>query len=424
MWLGLTCNLHCRFCYFLDRIEDPTHPEHPFMSLEKAKDICRTLVDYYGNNSIDIQGGEPTLYPQIYELVRYCADIGLSPTLITNAVELSSHEKAVRFKDAGVRDYLISVQGLGRVHDQIVGREGAHARQMRALKNVQQCGTPFRFNTVLSRGALPQLLDISKLAADSGVGVVNFLGFNPFNDQQTGKRSTEDVPRYEEIRRPLEESIDYLTAQKVEANVRYLPLCIVSEHFRPSTYGFKQLPYDLHENDYASWSWTDLPAQRAAESELSPPFGLGRRLYLGKARKPLREMNRRLPGLGSRLHQIKQRLEQYWARKEEVGGGILQERRYQEEAVVRAREYTGYRHARGCKACSLQPICDGIYGDYADLFGVDEICPVRLGKKIRDPQYYTRHQFKVIHPLDRAWLEEDFDVRDQGTGQGNTGVVE
>ncbi len=81
LWLGLTCNLRCHFCYFLDRIEDPAYPEHAFMSLEKAKAICRTLVDTYGNKSIDIQGGEPTVYPSIYQLVEYCARIGLSPTI-------------------------------------------------------------------------------------------------------------------------------------------------------------------------------------------------------------------------------------------------------------------------------------------------------------------------------------------------------
>ena len=29
LWLGQTCNLRCQFCYFLDRIEDENHPEHP-----------------------------------------------------------------------------------------------------------------------------------------------------------------------------------------------------------------------------------------------------------------------------------------------------------------------------------------------------------------------------------------------------------
>src|SRR4029453_2406627 len=61
LWLGQTCNLRCQFCYFLDRIENGNHPEHAFMSLDKAKTICQSLVEYYGNNSIDIQGGEPTL---------------------------------------------------------------------------------------------------------------------------------------------------------------------------------------------------------------------------------------------------------------------------------------------------------------------------------------------------------------------------
>ena len=34
------------------------HPEHAFMPIEKAKKICRTLVEVYGNTSIDIEGGE------------------------------------------------------------------------------------------------------------------------------------------------------------------------------------------------------------------------------------------------------------------------------------------------------------------------------------------------------------------------------
>src|SRR4030095_17203604 len=85
MWLGQTCNIRCHFCYFLDRINATDHPEHPFMTLEKAKRICSTLVDVYDNNAIDIQGGEPTLFRHINELVEHCRKIGFMATLTTNS---------------------------------------------------------------------------------------------------------------------------------------------------------------------------------------------------------------------------------------------------------------------------------------------------------------------------------------------------
>lgn len=402
LWLGQTCNLRCHFCYFLDRIENDQHPEHHFMSLEKAKAICKTLVDYYGNNSIDIQGGEPTLYRHIFELVSYCAEIGLSPTLITNAQVLSNRDIAFRYKDAGIRDFLVSVQGLGAVYDRIVGRPGAHVRQMKGLRNLQEAGIPFRFNTVLSKSALPQLPDIAELAVRTGAAVVNFLGFNPFNDQATGKRSTENVPTYSEVGQALDPVLDTLAAAGIEANVRYLPLCIVSERHRSSVYDFQQIPYDLHENDFASWSWTDLPAQRMRDAELTSPFGLGPRLKLGRLRAPLRRLAARFPGVARQLHTVKQRLERAWADRESLAS---REARYRADANMRSQEYTGYRKVAGCSTCDVASICDGFYGDYADLFGSSEARPIAIGRRVEDPQYFTHRQRKQIHPLDIGWLE-------------------
>jgi sulfatase maturation enzyme AslB (radical SAM superfamily) len=406
LWLGQTCNLRCHFCYFLDRITDEAHPQHGFMSLDKAKAICRTLADYYGNNSIDIQGGEPTLYPPIYDLVQYCAEIGLSPTLITNAIALSKYDNAVHFREAGIRDFLVSVQGLGEIYDTIVGRPGSHAWQMKALNNLQKAGVPFRFNTVVSRMALPQLLDIARLAVATGAGTVNFLGFNPFNDQSTGKRSATNVPAYTEIRGPLNEAVGYLLEHRVEVNVRYLPQCLLSEEHRNTAYGFRQLPYDLHENDYASWSWTDLPAQRTAGMALTPPYPLGKRLKLGAMRDPLRSLDRRYPALGRQMHRVKEAMERRWAGGP---GGQADTRRlealYQADGETRAREYTGYHHTEVCQGCSLRKICDGVYGDYAEMFGTAGLSPVVLAGPVTDPQHYTRLQHKVIHPLDRDWVE-------------------
>jgi pyruvate-formate lyase-activating enzyme len=402
LWLGQTCNLRCQFCYFLDRIEDESHPEHPFMTLEKAKEICRTLVQYYGNNSIDIQGGEPTLWPSIYDLVAYCASIGLAPTIITNAQALASRDAVARYRRAAIRDFLVSIQGLGPVYDLLVQRAGAHVRQMQALRNLQEEGIPFRFNTVVSKPALPQLGDIAELAVRTGAEVVNFLGFNPFNDQETGKRSRENVPRYAELGPPLDRALDILAEAGVEANVRYLPFCVVAERHRRTVYDFPQIPYDLHENDFASWSWTDLPAQRQRGAPLTPPFGLGPRLQLGALRGPVRRLAVRLPRVGAGLHRVKQRLERSWADRESE---LALEERYREEARLRAHEYTGYRHVAGCSTCDVRPICDGFYGDYVELFGAAEANAIVLGRSVTDPQHFSRDQDKKIHPDDLGWLQ-------------------
>jgi len=148
---------------------------------------------------------------------------------------------------------------------------------------------------VLTKPALGQLADIATLGVRTGAEVVNFLGFNPFNDQQTGKRSAMNVPRYAELAGPLDEALDILAAAGVEANVRYLPFCAVAKRHRKSVYDFSQIPYDLHENDFASWSWTDLPAQRMRDASLTPPIKLGPRLRLGALRAPLRRLAMELP---------------------------------------------------------------------------------------------------------------------------------
>jgi wyosine [tRNA(Phe)-imidazoG37] synthetase (radical SAM superfamily) len=402
MWLGQTCNLRCHFCYFLDKITDESHPEHAFISLEKAQDMCRTLVETYGNNSVDIQGGEPTLYPHIFELVRFCHDIGLAPTLITNAQALAKRSIVEKYLEAGIRDFLVSLQGLGEVYDQIVGRPGAHRKQLQALDNLRDVGIPFRFNCVLSQPCLAQLQEIAELTVEKEAVVINFLVFNPFHDQRTGKRSDQNVPRYRQVEESLTPVLDLLEENNVEANVRYLPLCMLSERHRKLIYNFTQIPYDLHENDFASWSWTDLPSQRIAGKALSSPLPLGPRLKLGSLRQPLRRLALELPVVGQAMHGIKQKLELRWANGKPEDS---REDLYQIEARNRSREYCGYRHPEPCMKCDLRTICDGFHGDYLDLYGHEEARPVQLGQEVKDPCHYVNDQAKLVHEDDLVWLE-------------------
>jgi hypothetical protein len=46
-----------------------------------------------------------------------------------------------------------------------------------------------------------------------------------------------------------------------------------------------------------------------------------------------------------------------------------------------------------------------IPGDYSGLFGATEARPVVLGARVADPQHFSMHQVKKIHPDDLTWLE-------------------
>lgn len=375
LWLGQTCNLRCHFCYFQNRISSAEHPDHPFMSLDKAKAICSTLRGHYGNTAIDIQGGEPTIHPDINALVSHCREIGLLPTLITNALVLDKRERCQALKDAGLRDLLVSVHGLREDYDRAVGLPGGHVRQMKALDNLVALGIPFRFNCVLAKSVLGHLAEIARLAVESGARVVNFIAFNPFEDQQKGARSGDDVPRYADVRGPLVDALDYLEQHGVEANVRYLPLCQVPERHRKSFYNFQQLPYDLHEWDYASWSWTGRNPQRRRDGDLEEPV-------------TLRWANSRSKMFG------------YEGYLEDAS--VTPEDEYRHSALIRAREHCGYKFAPACEACGLKGICDGFHGDYASLHGADEARTQDI-PLVDDPKFYISRQVKIVEDEDADW---------------------
>lgn len=413
MWLGQTCNIRCHFCYFLDRINSTDHPEHAFMTLEKAKHICSTLVDFYGNNAIDIQGGEPTLFRHINELVHHCRTIGLMPTLITNAIALQSSRRCMELKDAGIRDLLVSVQGLDDTYDAIVGVKGSAVKQRQGLENIMDAGIPIRFNSVLSKPVLPQLERIAKLAVDVNARAVNFLAFNPFEDQQiAGKRNATNVPRYSEVAPFLNAAMDILAEGGVECNVRYFPICMVEPRHRKSMFNFQQLPYDTHEWDYASWSWTGQQPQRMKWGDCSPVTDLAKETYTPVqytgAAKPIADAGRWLvtkyPSLRAPARAVHRSVSKVLRSKPAPSAELSPgENLYRDNARLRSAQHCRYEYGRACNTCDVKNICDGFHGDYASLFGTEEAQGVQLGKQIDNPKHFIGEQEKVVEKEDFGW---------------------
>jgi MoaA/NifB/PqqE/SkfB family radical SAM enzyme len=399
MWLGQTCNQRCYFCYFYSRITDIGHPEHDFMDIGKAKAVCKTLRKYYGNTSIDIQGGEPTIYGDIFELIRYCHEIGLYPTLITNGLVLGRPGVLEKYRDAGIRDFLVSLHGIGPIHDEVVGVQGAYEKIVRAIERMCEVSIPFRFNCTMSKPVIQVIPEVARKAVEYGANAVNYIAFNPFGDQEQGRRTRENVARYSDIKPHLTKAIDALEAADIEANVRYLPLCMAEPRHRKNFYNYQQLSYDTHEWDYASWLWTMMAPQMSKDGNVMPafPIGLGaRRIY-------------RCDGivLRDRYEQGHLKTRMKFA-AQCVAGGLDQWVRSKEvlcrgEARSRAARECQYIQNEVCQRCALRNICDGFHGDYAELFGMSEAAPIADISATDDPKLYIRDQEKTVEPEDASW---------------------
>ncbi|NLN93553.1 MAG: radical SAM protein [Candidatus Hydrogenedens sp.] len=398
VWLGQTCNQRCYFCYFISRIEDHSHPLHAFMSLDKAKEIMNRLRYFYGNRSVDIQGGEPTIFKEILPLVSHCREIGLSPTLITNGLVLARPGVAQEYHDAGIRDFLVSLHGYGEVHDEVVGVPGAFEKISKALENIREAEIPIRINSTMSKPVIPVLTKVAEKAIEVGALAVNYIAFNPFVDQHTGRRRNDTVARYSEIVPQLTESIDMLEEAGVEVNVRYLPLCLAEERHRKNFYNYQQLPFDLHEWDYQSWMWSMMTPQMMKEGGLNPLFRLGtgaRTLYRAD-HLYLRD--------NAEAHPFKTGIK-YAAQRTvaRIQQAVNKEKVYREEAKDRAVIDCNYTRGPACAACHLRYICDGFHGDYAEFFGMDEARPVTDVPVTEDPRVFIREQEKHVLAEDCDW---------------------
>jgi len=366
IWLGQVCNQKCFFCYFRNILDNPCHPYSKFMPLEKAQKILFLQKEIYGITTVDIQGGEPTLYPEIHKLISFCVEIEVKPTLITNGLKLSSLSFVKSLKKAGLYDVLLSVHGADKVQDELSGVKGAGKLQRKALENLLECEIPVRINTVLTKKAFQHIEELAELLQNYKIKVWNLIFFNPFgwNDKEKYK---ENVPSYTEVGKKVEEIIKSF-GDNMEINLRYFPLCAIKEEFRQHVYNFPQLPYDHWEWDYAAWFWAETPEQRKYTPEISPP--------------PL------LPPLEGWE-------EPYSLTKLIFKHQLNKEILYQLHALYRASKMIGYYKGEKCKECSLQRICDGFHKEYVDVYGDREAKPVKLGFSVISPTFYIENQRKV-----------------------------
>ena len=180
------CNFRCRHCCFrsgeVNLIE---------LAFEKIKSVLTEFKDL-GGRRIDITGGEATMRPDCFEIVRLCKILGFKTELVTNA-SLLNEETLKQYKDIGLDGIAVSLDGSNyEVYGQI--RPIPEKLYRKIITNIE-LAAKYNFytkvNTVVFNSNLPDLIHITRLAIALGAKEQGFYYFSPIG---RGDCFTSNIP--------------------------------------------------------------------------------------------------------------------------------------------------------------------------------------------------------------------------------------
>lgn len=335
IYFNYNCNVKCKFCYFLNTVNSPP-PEKP---IEKVKEELKKAKEYYGLEWLDISGGEPTLYKHIIDALEYSKSIGLKLCLITNGVYTKKIRELV---DLGIDDILLSIEGIGELHNNMVGVD-VYSKVHQTMNMLRDKEYIFRTNTVVTNVNCNGLFKLAdKLISEYNVKQINLIPFNPHSGVQW--TNTDNVifqGKYSDYIRDIKMVIELADLHGVWVNVRYLPLCL-AKGFEGHVCNFKQNVYDPYDwVGFFEWGYTKEKIQQLSDTVDDEVYG-----ELGSYERACNMAMKNLTNRNVRLDR--------------------------------------------CRDCINYYICDGLYSQYIRNFGDKEFQPITGGNvwKIRNPNVY------------------------------------
>jgi hopanoid biosynthesis associated radical SAM protein HpnH len=219
-----TCNLACVGC----STERHTGKLADRLPLE----TCLRAIDECGAPTVSICGGEPTLYPELPELVAGIIGRKRHIYLCTNGLVL---DQKVFGKIAPDKRLTINVHldGMRETHDKVCAREGVFDKAIEMIRQAKERGYHVTTNTtVFKETSLEEIEELCKLVKSLGVdGLLVSPGYH-----------------YESVKADI-----FLTKQEIQRKFKRV-LELSKDYRMQSTPMYLEFAAGLREYDCSPWS--------------------------------------------------------------------------------------------------------------------------------------------------------------------------
>jgi len=162
MWLTVNrgCNMRCKWCY----ASTTGFEQSLTMDLQFAKEVLKFANDLDIKRMVII-GGEPTIHPNITEILAECSKYDMRASLITNGVKYSDENFLKELIEAGLTYTALSLKALNRKEYASVTGVDRFDDFCLGLENVKKFQLPHRLTFTVTEffdGGMDNLIKLLK----------------------------------------------------------------------------------------------------------------------------------------------------------------------------------------------------------------------------------------------------------------------
>jgi MoaA/NifB/PqqE/SkfB family radical SAM enzyme len=217
------CNNRCTFCATGTRTQFDG-------DLDRQREL---LVKYrkLGVRLLDFDGGEPTLNPNLFRLIRFARKLGYERVNVTTNARMASYDVfAGNLAASGVTSILTSIHGPdAQTHAQNVGVAEAFEQTCAGVRNLVKlapAGVELGANITITKSNYKKLGDVAALVLDLGLRWFNLQFLTPF-----GRATSSITPDTAEAAREAMRVIDAYES-RMKLQVINLPFCFMPGYER------------------------------------------------------------------------------------------------------------------------------------------------------------------------------------------------
>lgn len=223
--LGTKCNSHCIYC---EQGNNPLNRDYSLVPFQQVKKILQESINK-GFSQLYLQGGEPTIHPQVIDIVKYAKEIGFEKVdIITNGRLFNYMEFTKQIAEAGLDDITFSIQGnTSSIHNFITQSPGSFDQAIRGIKNLKSIkhSGNIQSSTVIIRQNYKNLSQIISLLQPLGIKIFHFIYVIPYDSVITNNRRV--LIELSEVSMHLKEMLKVAKKKQLQAVVENIPFCML-----------------------------------------------------------------------------------------------------------------------------------------------------------------------------------------------------